>query len=106
MNELSLIKLLHYGKYEDVYLSCDSVGNHYVVKRFYKQELDNRKEYTNIDGCLTRKDWLNEFCRTVKIQLMMQHDRCVRCIHLNGFNPDSADKATINDEIDMGECWH
>ncbi|KAK1443773.1 hypothetical protein BgAZ_206490 [Babesia gibsoni] len=101
MVELSTISLLHHGKCQDVYLSQDSKGNMYAVKRLYRKELEKRKHYTNVDGCLTLQDWFDDFCKAVKVQLMVQHDRCVKCIDTNGFDPAKLEKNDLSEELEM-----
>ncbi|GIX63617.1 CAMKK protein kinase [Babesia caballi] len=103
MQNLTIVKLLHYGKSQDVYLSRNSSGTRYALKRIYRDELAHQHSYTNSCGRLVRYDWFAALRRAVGIQLLVSHERCVRCLHVSGFDPKLDDKHAVQDEIDLGK---
>ncbi|BAM40357.1 serine/threonine protein kinase [Theileria orientalis strain Shintoku] len=107
MSKFEIIKHVHYGKCNDVFISRDSKGNKYAVKRFYKSELEKTKCYTNRQGKLVRKDWLEDFKRSLEIQLMVDDDSCIKCHAVFGIDL-SKEVPIIEEEIelvfDFAEC--
>lgn len=101
MTQVNIKRLLHYGKYSDVFASEDNEGNQYAVKRFYRQELESHKEYVNKNGKLIRKNWLDDFKRGLEIQMTVNHECCIKCIAVNGFDT-SGDTEIIGEEIELG----
>ncbi|CDR94038.1 hypothetical protein BBBOND_0103520 [Babesia bigemina] len=97
--------LLHYGTCQDVYLSCDSSGKHYALKRIYREDLEHLRRYRNSSGRLVRQSWFADLRRSISIQLLVQHERCVRCVCVSGFDLHMEDESAVGNEIDLVLEW-
>ncbi|XP_952085.1 ser/thr protein kinase, putative [Theileria annulata] len=100
MSGLETIKLLHYGKCNDIFLAKDSKGNQFALKRFYREELEKRKEYINRDGKLVKKDWFEDFKRALEVQKVLDNESCIKLHGIFGID-FSPEKPTFEDEIDL-----
>ncbi|KAK2195482.1 bifunctional Protein kinase domain/Protein kinase-like domain superfamily/Serine-threonine-protein kinase [Babesia duncani] len=100
MVRVTIIKLLHYGKCNDVFLSEDEEGGLYALKRYYLQELESCKEYVNLSGKLKVKNWLDEFKRGLEIQMAVDHEACIKCVALHGLDL-AKDDTNVAAEIEL-----
>ncbi|AFZ79588.1 serine/threonine protein kinase, putative [Theileria equi strain WA] len=99
MSGFEVIKLLHYGKCNDVFVSRDAQGNLVAVKRFYKLELENRSDYTNRGGKIVKRDWTQAFKESIDVQRMIECDFCIKLLDVVGdFDAQGGD-------VEMGALW-
>lgn len=104
MSGLETIKLLQYGKCYDVFLAEDSIGNRFAVKRFYRHELEKRKEYVNRNGKLVKKNWFEDFKRALEVQKVLDHESCIKLHGVFGID-FSRERPTFEEEIELGNLF-